>query len=120
MAKSGRPTLKNEEKLRHKQITVWYSKAQYDDLKKLMHKANEKNATKYVRTCSLLGNKIIQKPSKIETEAVTNIRKIGVNFNQITMLCNADPTYLNTPEWRMIMDEFKNEITALYKLIIGK
>ena len=118
MGKSGRPKLKDDEKRDFREVRVWFNENEYNELIKLCEKASEKHPAVYLRKCGLLGNKIIQKPSKIDHGAITDIRKIGVNFNQITMQCNADPNYISSPEWMKRMDDFKELLKDLYLKII--
>jgi|GEM_PF-2810352 len=73
---------------RHHPVKTRYTKKEYELLKL---KAEEVNlsVTTYVKKMSLGDNNFVNKQSKLTLETKSQIRKIGVNINQIAHRVNA-------------------------------
>jgi len=105
---------KRKYKKSRKKIEVLYRLEEYEFLKGQGRKLGC-STTAYVKGCSLKNTRILEREPKTDQETIAQIKKIGVNVNQIAKQVNAAKDSL--PNYEQIQKVLSKYVDDLHQII---
>lgn len=112
--KVGRKALGNEK--RNIKVLLAFNETEYERLKELRDLTNIRDIAPYCRAKSLENTKLIYAPPKYILEYKTEIRKVGINLNQLLKLIPIKYPLLNLPQIREDLKEMNDTLNKFLVL----
>ena len=112
--KVGRKSLGDEK--RNIKVLVSFNEVEYTKLKELRDLTNIRDIAPYCRAKSLENTKLIYAPPKYILEYKSEIRKVGINLNQLLKLIPIKYPLLNLPIIHEDLKEMKESLDKLLAL----